>query len=83
MVRPTVREKCWRFYLGTLMLNDALRSRWADDTTGPTIAKTVKIEVDMLDWLNSIDVARATAKHIRAALRDYRGKVEKANHAKN
>ncbi len=59
--------------------SDAVKARWADDTTGPTQGKTIKIEIEMLDWLASLDGAGAIARHVRQALRNYRKKIEQ-NH---
>lgn len=55
-----------------------LKQRHADDTTGPTAIKSFRIEIDMLEWLTSLDGQKASGKHVRSALRDYQKKIQKS-----
>jgi len=59
------------------IITDALKAHWADDTEGPTETKSFRIEVDMLQWLASLDGSRGVAKHVRQALREYQERIER------
>jgi hypothetical protein len=58
------------------LMPDAVKARWATDTTGETTTKTFRIEIDMLQWLESLDGKKAMGTHVRQALRDYKEKIE-------
>ena len=57
------------------LMSDAVKARWASDTTGETATKTFRIEIDMLQWLESLDGKKAMGMHVRQALREYRKKI--------